>query len=372
MEKTDKIPWACPTIGQEELEEVQGSFDANWLTMGPKVNAFESVMADYVGVPHAVALTNGSVALDIALKMLGVGPGDEIIIPAMTYYATAAAVSYQHAVPVFVDIDPKTNNIDPGKVAQAISPKTRGIIYIDYGGNPADHKALNEIAASRDLFLLQDAAQSLGGIYKGDPMGAQTEISTMSFHMAKVMTTVEGGMIFTHNNAFAQEARIRRNQGESGKYLHSHLGTNARMTDLAAGIGLAQFKKMPTMLKERERVAGRYDSLFRDIAEIEFTRRPGGDSKNAYFFYPIQVDCRDELVAYMADNMVDTRIAYPMPLYQQEIYRSGEHPCRITPCPVTEKFTAQVVNLPIFPGMTDSHIDRVAGLVVNFVDRGQL
>jgi dTDP-4-amino-4,6-dideoxygalactose transaminase len=367
MNQNTIIPWAQPTIGKEEMDEVVDSFRMDWLTMGPKVQEFENKMAEFLDVPYAVAVSNGSVALDIALKMLGVGPGDEIIVPAMTYFATAAAVSYQHAVPVFVDVEPESYNMDPEMVLKALSPKTKGIIYIDYGGNPADYKGLKKVASSQGIFLLQDAAQSLGGIYNGQPVGAQTELSTMSFHMAKVMTTVEGGMIFTHNEKFAQEAKIRRNQGESGKYHHSHLGTNARMNDMAAGIGLAQYAKLQKMLIERNRVARRYDSKFLNCSGIEIMSCARENSKHAYFFYPVLVKDRDELSTFLKENGVDTRVAYPMPLYKQKLYNEGENLCRVTSCPVTENFTGRVINLPIFPELMDNQVDQIADLVIKFV-----
>lgn len=317
------IPWSQPEIDEAELSQIADSFKKGWLSMGPKVKEFEYEISKYLSVPHAIAVTNGTVALDIALKILGVVPQDEVVVPAMTYMATASAVSYQYAIPVFVDIEPDSYNLDPSKIQSAISPRTKGIIYIDYGGNPADFEGLKAIADKHGLFLLQDAAQSLGAIYKGSPVGAQTEVSTMSFHMAKVMTTVEGGVILTHNEEYAQEARIRRNQGESGKYLHSHLGTNARMTDISAGIGLSQFRKLEWMLRERRRIAERYDSFFKNHPKIELMKCIRLESRHAYFFYPILIDNRDHVAATLKDKGIDTRIAYPMPVYEQELYRKG-------------------------------------------------
>ena len=361
------IPWAQPEIGKDELKQVLDSFDADWLTMGPKVEKFEKTMADYVGAPHAVAVTNGTIALDLALKCMGIGLGDEVIVPAMTYFATASAVSYQHAAPVFVDIEPTSFNLDPKKIEEAIGPKTKAIVFIDYGGNPADIEGLKAVAERNNLLLLQDAAQSLGGIYQNKFLGAQTPISTMSFHMAKIMTTVEGGMIFTHNEEHATELRIRRNQGESAKYLHSHLGTNARMTDLSAAIGLAQFKKLPWMLEERKRIANRYDFHFKDHEKIQLSSCQYPDSTNAYFFYPIRVDSRDAVVDHLKSKGIDTRIAYSMPLYEQELYRTNRAASRKMDCPVAENFTSKVINLPIFPSLQENQVDIIASEVLRRV-----
>jgi dTDP-4-amino-4,6-dideoxygalactose transaminase len=367
MSMAQKIPWAQPEIGKDELEQVLGSFGADWLTMGPKVEKFEQAMADYLGVPHAIAVTNGTIALDLALKCLGIGPGDEVIVPAMTYFATASAVSYQHATPVFVDIELTSFNMDPNKIEEAIGPKTKAIIFIDYGGNPADIENLKAVADKNNLLLLQDAAQSLGGIYQNKFLGVQTPISTMSFHMAKIITTVEGGMIFTHEEKYATELRIRRNQGEAAKYIHSHLGTNARMTDLCAAIGLAQFEKLPWMLEERQRIANRYNFHFKDHKKIKISCCKRPDSTNAYFFYPIKVDSRDVIVSHLKSKGIDTRIAYSMPLYEQELYRKGRAASRKMDCPVAEEFASKVINLPIFPSLNDDKVDIIATEVLKVV-----
>jgi len=188
----------------------------------------------------------------------------------------------------------------------------------------------------------------------------------MSFHMAKVMTTVEGGMIFTHNEEFAKEAKIRRNQGESGKYLHSHLGTNARMTDISAAVGLSQFKKLERMLKERKRVAGIYNSFFENKPGIKVMKCDYPESSHAYFFYPILVDNRDALALELRNKGIDTRIAYPMPIYEQEVYSKNKLPYRITRCPVAKEFTANVLNLPIFPSLRDEQVIHIAKEILGF------
>ncbi len=357
------IPWAKPTIGKEELNEVIDSFEANWLTMGPKVKKFENKMAEYLNVPFAIAVSNGTVALDIALKAIGIRSGDEVIVPSMTYFATAAAVSYQNAVPVFVDIEKDSFNLDPEKVDGAITERTKAILFIDYGGNPSDVESIIGIGKEHGVAVVQDAAQSLGAVYKGNPMGAQTEISTMSFHMAKVMTCVEGGMIFTHNDKYKEEVISRRNQGEprDGKYKHFLLGTNGRMTDIQAAIGLAQLKKLPGFLESRRRVASQYDELF---SKYDIKAKPVStvreDSRNAYFFYPVLVDDRDRIAHVLREKYgIDTRIAYPMPVFKQELYSSKSAECRHLACPVAEEVTSKILNLPIFPEMTYEMVQTV-------------
>jgi perosamine synthetase len=357
----DKILWAVPEIGKEELEEVLDSFKVNWLTMGPKVKKFEKKMASYLNVPYAMAVSNGTIALDLALKSIGVGVGDEVIVPAMTYFATASSVSYQNAVPVFVDIERESLNLDPQRVTEAITEKTKAIIFIDYGGNPSDVEGILEVGRKHGIEVLQDAAQSLGAIYRGQPMGAQTRISTMSFHIAKIMSTVEGGMIYTHDEAIMEEILSRRNQGEprSEKYKHVMLGTNARMMDINAAIGLAQFQKLPGLLEGRKRVAKKYNELLADNDKVQ-TVKARADCTNAYFFYPIIIDSRDRVADDLRQKSgVDTRVAYPMPVYKQEAYASGSLECRHMDCPVAEEITGRILDLPMYPSMDDSLVERI-------------
>lgn len=364
------IPWCEPEIGDEELKQVLDSFKTNWLTMGPKVKRFEEIMAGYLNVPYAIAVSNGSVALDLTLKLLGVGPNDEIIVPALCYYATAAAVSYQQAIPVFVDSEPQSFNLDPKKIENAIGPNTKGIIFFDYGGNPADIDGLKEVAQKNNLFLLHDGAHSLGGLYKGSSIVGHSKISTMSFHIAKVLTTVEGGMIFTNDAGIANELRIRRNQGNKssvGQYNHSLLGTNARMTDIAASIGLAQFEKLPGMLSERKRVAYRYDKHFKGCESIQLITCNIPKSEKVDFHYTILVENRDEVVNYLKENGIDTRICWPKPQYSQTLYKSGLAQYRKTQCSVAERFTSHVINLPIFPSLKNEKVDEISNKVLEVV-----
>ena len=351
MEKIN-IPWAKPSFDDSELNEVIDSFSSNWLTMGPKVKKFEEKMARLLDVPYA-----------IALKSIGIKPNDEIIVPAMTYFATASAVSYQYATPVFVDIDKESFNLDPKRIEEAISIKTKAILFIDYGGNPANFDKIKKISEKYNLTLLQDGAQSLGGVYKGKPMGAQAKISTMSFHMAKIITCVEGGMIFTHEKKLMSEVLSRRNQGEVGEenYNHVYLGTNARMTDIQAAIGLAQLKKLPSFLDKRINIAKKYDELFDqldlNIKTISISRK---NSINPYFLYPILIDNRDQVALYIKNKFgIDTRIAYSMPVYKQKLYSEEGAKYKKMDCPVAEFVTSQILNLPIFPDMNVDMIEKV-------------
>jgi dTDP-4-amino-4,6-dideoxygalactose transaminase len=364
MSDTIAIPWSQPTIDNREIENVLNSFKINWLTMGPKVAEFERVMATLLNVQHAIAVSNGSIALEIVLQILGVRPGDEVVVPSLTYFATAGSVSRIGGVPVFVDVIRETLNLDPDKLRAGISKRTKVILFIDYGGNPARIDEIKALGAGFGISVVQDAAHSLGGTYHGAPLGAQAEISTMSFHMAKIMTTVEGGMIFTHRDDFAAEARMYRNQGETAKYMHGRLGTNARMTDIAAAIGLVQAERLQWAIAERQRVAERYNRYFDQTNTVDRVNKITGSNTHANFFYPILLERRNAVASYLNTHNIDTRIAYPKAVYQQEVYASGRAPCRVTPSPMAEWAADRVLNLPIYPALRNDQVDRIAELIL--------
>ncbi len=355
------IPWAKPDVGQDELKEIKNSFKKNWLTQGPKVRKFESSMAKFCDVPYAVAVSNGTVALDIALKTLGIKPKDEVIVPAMSYFSTASMVSYQNAVPVFVDIELDSFNINPIQIEKAISNKTKAITFIDYGGNPSNIDKILKIGKKYNIPVLQDGAQSLGGIYKGRKTGANAQISTMSFHMAKILSCVEGGMIFTHKKKLFSEIKMRRSHGEkkAGDYIHNILGTNARLTDMQAGIGLAQLKKLKKYILLRNKVAKTYNKLLKNNKKIALPTTKQY-SYNAYFSYPILIKNRDKIARNLrVKHGIDTRIAYKMPIYKQKIYKNKQFPFRKLNCPNAEYISSKILNLPIYPSLSKSNINYI-------------
>lgn len=356
--KKKYIPWASPDIGKEELEQIKDSFKKNWLSQGPKVKKFEIMMAKYCNVPYAVAVSNGTTALDIALKTIGVKSGDEVIVPSMTYFSSASMVSYQNAKPVFVDINKEDFNVNPNEIEKAITKKTKAIIFIDYGGSPSEIDKIIKIGKKYNIEVLQDGAQSLGGFYKGKKIGANTRISTMSFHTAKILSCVEGGMIFTRSKKMYLEILMRRSHGEKkpGNYLHNLLGTNARMTDLQAGIGLAQLKKLGKFLKLRRKVAKKYYFFLKKIKEIELPILKK-NCKNSFFFFPILLNHRDLIALNLKRKYgIDTRIAYKMPIYKQNVYKNKKNNFKKLNCPIAEDITSRILNLPIYPTLKNDDI----------------
>ena len=365
--KKMKINWAEPCIGSEEKKFVIDCFKENRFTQGKKVSLFEKEMGKFVGSKYSIAVSNGTVALDLAYKEINLSPGDEVIMPAISYISTASAVSYQGAIPVFVDVDIETNCIKPEEVIKAITKKTKAISFIDYGGYPSDYKKLNEISKKFKIPIILDAAQSLGGKYKGKNLGSNGLISTMSFHLAKIITTVEGGMIFTNNKKIFQNLLIRRNIGEpkKKKYNHVILGTNARMTDLQAGIGIAQLKKLKSIILSRNKVAREYNKLILMNKKIKIFKYEK-QNKNAYFFYPVLIENRDIVAKKLLRVYgIDTRIAYPMPIYEQPIYKNRICKSRHLRCSNAKSISSRILNLPIFPNMNKKQIKYVVECLNN-------
>ena len=360
--KKMKIPWAKPLIGKQELKQVYDCFKKNRFTQGKKVEKFEREILKHFNSKYAVAVSNGTVALDLAFKAIDIKRGDEVIVPAITYISTATSVSYQGAIPVFVDVDLKNCCIDPKKVLKAITKKTKAIVFIDYGGNPADHKELIALSRKFNIPLIHDAAQSLGSKFQGKSLGGAALISTMSFHMAKVITTIEGGVVFTNSKKLYDKIKILRNIGEpkSKKYQHTHLGTNARMTELHAGIGIEQIKKLKLILKNRDRVSNLYNKFFKTNHKISlFKTLPG--YKNANFFYPILVKRRNFIAKKLLKKyQIDTRIAYPMPIYEQKLYKNKTIKYKKFNCKNAKFISKHILNLPIFPQMTNNEVKYVS------------
>ncbi len=317
------IPWAKPLINKLELKQIKECFISDRFTQGPKVKLFEEKLKKLLKSKYVVAVSNGTVALDLAYKAIGLKRKDEVILPAMSYISTASAISYQGGIPFFVDIDPINNCIDTRQIEKAISKKTKALSFIDYGGNPANHKKILKISKKYKLPIIHDAAQSLGAYIDQKPLGANGTLSTMSFHMAKIITTIEGGAVFTNNFKLFKKLLILRNIGEipSKKYNHVMLGTNARMTELQAAFGIAQLEKLKFIIKERRRVARSYDFFFKNCKKIQ-TLGNLKNAKNANFFYPIMIPKRNFIAKKLKKDFgIETRIAYSMPIYSQPMYK---------------------------------------------------
>ena len=360
-----KVPWARLYIDDDELNEVVKVVKSTWLSMGPKVQELEEKMAHYIGVKHAIAVNSGTAALDVALKVLGISAADEVIVPAMAYIATVNSVMYQHATPVFADIDMKTYNIDPVDVQRKITDKTKCIIPIDYGGQSANYDVLRKIAVGNNLFIVEDGAPGLGGGYNGRKLCSFGDLSITSFHAAKVFTTIEGGMVFTDNDEYARKARIIRSQGEDPekKYHHPLLGHNYRITDMNGAIGLAQFGRLEDIMESRSRAAGYYLSKLEEDGAITL---PYVEPFNvhAWFLFPVLISNRNKVMDYLAEKGISTNVSWPMPVYDQEVYK----PYKKEACPVAEEVTKRILCLPMFFKITREEQDYVIENLIQAVE----
>lgn len=348
------VPWARPFWANEEKELVIQTLESGWLSQGKNVEAFEKRVAELSQAKYTVAVNSGTAALDVALKLFKIKAGDEILVPAFAYIASVNCILYQGAIPVFVDVDPVTFNMDPKDAEKKVTKKTKAIIALDYAGQAADWKALRTLADQHELFLLEDAAPSFGGEYKGKALGTIADIGITSFHAAKIFNSVEGGMILLNDKEWDKRARVIRSQGESPdvKYSHIELGHNYRMSDLHAAVGLAQLQRYYEVLENRAQIANYYSKNLNGDCVLP---KVLDGNKHAWFLYPILVKDRDSLRAKLNEQGVSTNVSWPNPCYAhnhlEKFYQE--------PCPVTEQVCQEVLCLPLYHGMTEKEAQYV-------------
>jgi perosamine synthetase len=364
---TRRVPIAEPKLGGNELKYVTECVETNWISsQGSFVRRFESEFAKLLGVPHALAVSNGTVALHLALAAYGIGPGDEVIVPDLTFAATINAVLYTGATPVIVDVAPDTWNMDPDAVAAAITPRTKAIMPVHLYGQPADMGPIMAIARRRGLVVVEDAAEAVGASWQGTPCGAVGDCGTFSFFSNKLITTGEGGMVVFKDDAIAARARRLRDHGmnPNKRYWHDEVGFNYRLTNLQAAIGCAQLEQIDGFLSRKREIAAFYEKRFSKIAEVE-TPRILPDFRNSYWVFSIIADgaalglTRDQLIARLAAAGVDTRplfyCMHEMPPYKA--YAGNRA------FPVSARLSAGGLSLPSSTSITDAELDYVAGTV---------
>lgn len=358
------LPYGRQTIDEEDIAAVVEVLRSDWLTTGPKVEEFERLLAGVTGAKHAVAVSNGTAALHAAMAAIGIGPGDEVIVPAITFVATANSVVYQGGTPVFADVQPDILLIDPADVARRITPRTRAIVAVDYAGQPCDYDALRTLAASRGLKLLSDACHALGGSFGTRPVGSLSDLSTFSFHPVKPITTGEGGAITTDDSALAEKMRIFRSHGIASDFRHreklgawayemTSLGFNYRLPDLACALGIVQLRKLPAMHARRSAIAALYDAALQENPRIQpLALRPG--RTHGHHLYVVKLDAsldRDAVFRALRAERIGVNVHYA-PVHLHPFYRErfGHAPGL---CPVAEREFQRLLSLPIFPRMTD-------------------
>ncbi len=358
------IPVAEPSIGDKELIYVTDCLKSGWISsLGEYVRSFENQFAVYCETQYGVATFNGTVALHLLIATLNLGIGDEVIVPSLTFVATANAVRYTGATPVFVDSERQTWNIDPAAVAAAITPRTKAIIAVHLYGHPADMDALRAIADKYNLLLLEDAAEAHGARYKGRRVGSLGDAAIFSFYGNKIITTGEGGIIVTHNQAWAERAFFLENQGRynDNPYFHPELAFNYRMTNIQAAIGLAQLERIDQLIEIRQRNAAHYN---RRLAEVVGLTLPPAMAwaENVYWMYSVLIEdefglSRDEVRARLRAANIDTRPFF-YPVHTLPMYHSGQS------LPIAEDLAQRGINLPSASTLTPEQIERVCDTLI--------
>jgi perosamine synthetase len=359
----DQIPIARPAIGQEEIAAVTAVLESGMLASGERVAEFERKFADYCGASHAVAVNNGTAALHAALLAADIGQGDEVIVPAFSFFATASAVLMCGATPVFVDVNEQTFNINPQQIEERVTPKTRAVIGVHLFGQPFEIPAVQEVCGHHDLTLIEDAAQAHGALFKGEKVGSFGHFGCFSFYATKNMITGEGGMVTTNEKAYNERLRLIINHGQSEKYLHTRLGYNYRMTDIAAAIGLAQLKKLEKFNQRRRKNAEYYNAHL--TAQGLVTPLTSPDVSPVFHQYVLRLTeefpmTRAEFMDYLKKNGIGSAIHYPIPLHRQPVFGLENDP---DPCPVSTRLAESVLSLPVHPTLDQKELAYICDTI---------
>lgn len=358
-----QIPVARPVIGQDEISAVTAVLESGMLAAGERVSEFERNFADYCGTTHAVAINNGTAALHAALLAADIGHGDEVIVPSFSFIATATAVSMTGAKPIFVDVDEQTFGIDPVKVQENVSPKTKAVIGVHLFGQPFDIQGIKQVCESHNLILIEDAAQAQGAMFNGEKTGGFGQFGCFSFYATKNMTTGEGGMVTTSEKAFADRLRLLINHGQSEKYLHTRLGYNYRMTDIAAAIGLVQLKKLEKFNTRRRKNAEYYDSHISVKGLVTPVVAPG--MHHVYHQYVIRLTDefpmkRADFLEYLKAKGIGTAVHYPIPIHRQPLYANALEP---DTCPVSTSLASSVMSIPVHPLLDQKELTYISDAI---------
>ncbi len=358
------IPYGKQTISEEDIDAVCSVLRSDYITQGPKIPEFEQAVSAYVGAKYGVAVSSGTAALHSAMYVLGIKPGDEVIVPPITFAATANCVCFMGATPVFADVKPDTLLIDPEQVERNITPKTKAIIGVDYAGHPCDWDALRDIADRHGLTLVADGCHALGAEYKGRKVGTLADMTVFSFHPVKHITTGEGGMVVTNHPEYVEKVRCFRTHGittdarqreKNGAWFYEmvDLGYNYRITDIQCALGIRQLKYQPEWLLKRREIARRYDAFFQENG----LARPLAvhpDVNHAFHLYVIRIADRDSVFTELRQKGIGVNVHYiPVhlhPYYQKRFgYGKGL-------CPISEQAASNIMSIPMFPDLENDEM----------------
>jgi len=344
---------------KEEIDEaIARVVESSHFIMGPEVNSFEDELSHFTGAKHAITCSSGTDALLLAMMALNIGPGDEVITTPFTFIATAETIAFLGAKPVFVDIDEKTYNIDPSKIEEAITEKTKAIIPVSLYGQPSDMDEINSIAKKYNLFVIEDAAQSFGATYKGKRSCNLSHIGCTSFFPAKPLGCFgDGGAVFTNDDELAQKLKSLRIHGQTKRYHHKYIGMGGRLDALQAAVLRVKLKHYPEDLKKRQEVAKKYTDQLNTQYSTFSTPEIKEDRTSAWAQYSIRVKNRDELQAKLKELGIPTAVHYPKPLHLQECFAYLGH--KEGDFPISEKISKEIMSLPMNPDLSDSEIEHV-------------
>jgi len=374
------IAYGKQTIEKDDIEAVLKVLEENtFLTTGPWVSEFEKKMCTYIGCQYGVAVNSGTAALHCATFAAGIQEGDEVIVPAISFVASANCVLYQGGKPVFCDIDPETLNIEVSKIEELITEKTKAIIMVDMCGQPCHYDKIREICNQYNLILIHDAAHSLGGKYKGNKVGSYADITCLSFHPVKNITTCEGGMMVTNNEYYYKRGQSCRSHGicrdfkerekaNSHYYEMNDLGFNYRIPDVLCALGINQMNKLDRFITQRNEIAKKYDLFFEKHKEYIEPLKNYYD--NAYHIYVVKLNLekikksRDDVFRELKKAKIGANVHY-MPIYLHPYYQGLGYKKGL--CPESEKVYEQIITLPMFPLLKNEEIDYVCEKIINII-----
>jgi perosamine synthetase len=382
--KNDFLLFHKPFISEEEVDEIVDTVRSGWLSMGPKTIRFENNFSEYIGVNKSVAVNSWTAAGHLSLEAFGIKEGDEVIVPTMTFPATAEIVCYFKAKPVIVDVDEDTLNISLETIEKAITPKTKAIIPVHYGGQPCDLDEIHAIAKKHNIKVLEDAAHSLPAKYKGNMIGTISDVTCFSFYATKTLSTGEGGMICTNDEEIAERVKIMRLHGinrdawkrytESGSWYYEVVapGYKYNFTDLQASLGLPQLKKVDAMWNSRKRIAAKYTEALKDLDMIQLhTIKPDRDS--SWHLFPIRLYLdrltknRAQIINELREKKIGVGVHF-MPVHQH-LYYSETFNLSDAEYPVASAAFPRLMSLPIYPGMTDDNVDKVIDVLIDTLNK---